>query len=144
MDIATVYNACTDSIRLRCWGEVHADLQEKSKHATLRNSAYWGKNSKWKIFIFKIQLVRQYHSTFSPLRQFNSSINSSMSKYNNTRSLFLAEPQRISKQPSDSLLNDSVYWINRLSQSFIRPCKNIWWICRLNESFEWATQWLTH
>ncbi len=61
-------------------------------------------------FIFKIQLVRQHHITFSPLRLFNSSINSSISKYNNIRSLtFSAEPQRISQQPSASLLNDSVF-----------------------------------
>ncbi len=64
---------------------------------------------KWNAFIFKIQLVRQHHSMFSPLQLFNSSINSSMSKYNNVRSLtFLAEPQRISKQPSGSLLRVKV------------------------------------
>ncbi len=144
MDIAIVKNnASIASIRLRCWGEVHAASPGEIKTRNTKKLSI--KNSKWKVFIFKIQLVRQHHSMFSPLRLFNSSINSSMSKYNNIRSLtFLSEPQRISKQPSDSLLNDSVFWTKRLSQRFISPCINIWWICRLNESFEWTTQWLTH
>ncbi len=57
-------------------------------------------------------------------------------EYNNIRSLtFLAETLCISQQPADSLLNDSVFWTNRLSQSFINsPCTNIWWICRMNDS----------
>ncbi len=121
---------------LRCWGEVHVDSQGEIKHTTLRNSAYWGKNSKWKVFIFKIQLVRQHHSTFSPLRMFNSSINRSMSKYNNIGYLHFWRNHSASQSNHQIHCWMIQYWTNRLSQSFISPCINIWWICRLNESFE--------
>ncbi len=59
------------------WTEIANALQQPGELVKIQNI----------FFKLKIQLANQHHITFKPLRLLNISINCSISKYNNIRSL---------------------------------------------------------